>query len=308
MPFLAARDLISVRIRKLKRLKAHLKVWSKETFGDIFVSLEAMRAELGHLQRRYYNSDREEELLVRESELMRQINDMLKNEQLLLAQKSRVQWLNDGDHNTNFFHRAHKIHRCRAKISTMLINDKSCDDIRVISKHIQDFYSNLFKDSLNYSAALQFISKLLVNEVSQAQNDFLISSPTEDEVKKAIFELSSDNAPGPDGFGGIFFQVAWEKISHDIVNAVGFFFQSTLISAGLNSNDVTLIPKVIGALRVEDFCPIVLDNFLFKIMTKILSFHLGPMLNDLLSASQYGFVPSKKIHHCIAVASEGFIV
>lgn len=79
-----------------------------------------------------------------------------------------------------------------------------------------------------------------------------------------------------------------------------------MIPPGLNSNIVTLIPKVPGASRVEEFRPIVLGNFLFKIFTKIISMRLGPMLTNLLSASQYDFISGKNIHHCIAATSEGF--
>lgn len=142
--------------------------------------------------------------------------------------------------------------------------------------------------------------------ITPRQNESLTCIPTEAEIKSAIFGLSPDSAPGPDGFGEKFFQVSWEIIKFDIINVVGFFFTSTLIPAGLNSNIVTLILKKIGASRVEEFRPIVLGNFLFKIFTKIISMRLGPILKLLLSPTQYGFIPGKNIHHCIAVGSEGF--
>lgn len=68
---------------------------------------------------------------------------------------------------------------------------------------------------------------------------------------------------------------------------------------------MTLIPKIHGALRVEDFRSIVLGNFLFKIFTKILSLRFDLLLKLWLSPSQYGFIPGKNIHHYIASASEG---
>lgn len=79
----------------------------------------------------------------------------------------------------------------------------------------------------------------------------------------------------------------------------------TFVPAGLNSNVVTLIHKFRGDSKVEDFRPIVLGNFLFKVFTKIISIKLGPLLNRILSPSQYGFIPGRKIQHCIAICSEG---
>lgn len=122
----------------------------------------------------------------------------------------------------------------------------------------------------------------------------------------AFFELSPDSSPGPDGFKEAFFQAAWEFIKEDVTNAVGFFFSTSLIPAGLISNIVTLIPKIVGASRVEDFSPVVLENFLFKILTKIITGHLGPMLRGLLSSLQYRFILGKSIHQFIPASSEGF--
>lgn len=68
---------------------------------------------------------------------------------------------------------------------------------------------------------------------------------------------------------------------------------------------MTLVPKIPSASKVEDFRLIVLGNFLFKILTKIIATRVGLVLNKMLSPSQYGFTPGKKIHHCIAAASEG---
>lgn len=90
-----------------------------------------------------------------------------------------------------------------------------------------------------------------------------------------------------------------------LINAAGFFFSTAFVPTCLNSNIVTLILKIPGVTRVEDFRPIVLGNFLMKILTKIISMRIGPMLKHILSPSQYGFIPSKKIHHCIASSSEG---
>lgn len=122
----------------------------------------------------------------------------------------------------------------------------------------------------------------------------------------AIFYLSLTSAPGPDGFSGVFFQASWSSISHDIYNVVGFFFSTALIPAGLNSSILKLIPKFVGASKVEDYRPIVLGNFLFKIFTKILANRLGLLLSRTLLPAQYGFISGKKIQHCVAACSESF--
>ena len=55
--------------------------------------------------------------------------------------------------------------------------------------------------------------------------------PSMAEVYNAIFSLNKDSAPGPDGFGAIFFQTYWEVIKQDVYKAVMQFFYNWLVIA-----------------------------------------------------------------------------
>lgn len=72
----------------------------------------------------------------------------------------------------------------------------------------------------------------------------------------------------------------------------------------MNSSLMTLIPKVNDSIHVSNFCPIVMGNFLYKIFTKIVATRLSSFIGDILSPSQYGFIPGCNIHTCIAISSE----
>lgn len=69
---------------------------------------------------------------------------------------------------------------------------------------------------------------------------------------------------------------------------------------------MVLIPKDKGQVWVEDFRPIVLGNFLFKICTKNIATRFGPTVAKVLSKFQFDFVPGKQIRECISLVSEGF--
>jgi hypothetical protein len=48
----------------------------------------------------------------------------------------------------------------------------------------------------------------------------LVAPSSEEEVWKTICQLSSDKAPGPDGFTGNFYKACWPIIKNDIMAAI----------------------------------------------------------------------------------------
>ena len=120
---------------------------------------------------------------------------------------------------------------------------------------------------------------------------------TEEEVRKAVFDLPRDKAPGPDGFSGAFFKECWEIIKDDIMIAVTHF--SNLHTSNLhwlNSANIALIPKKDGAECISDFRPISLIHAIAKILTKVLATRLAPHMDQLVSSAQSAFIKKRSIH------------
>ncbi|XP_057791061.1 uncharacterized protein LOC131008185 [Salvia miltiorrhiza] len=88
-----------------------------------------------------------------------------------------------------------------------------------------------------------------------------------------------------------------------------FTYQSKLVASylptGCNSNTLILIPKKETVNSVTDLRPIVLSNFLFKIISKVLATRLSSVAAELVSKHQFGFVSGRSIHDCIMLGSEG---
>jgi len=64
------------------------------------------------------------------------------------------------------------------------------------------------------------------------------------EIKTVVFNLNGNSAPGPDGFGGVFYYSCWDIIRIDVWNVVQQFFKQNWVLPGMNSNVVSLIPKI----------------------------------------------------------------
>lgn len=82
------------------------------------------------------------------------------------------------------------------------------------------------------------------------------------------------------------------------------FCSQNWILPGLNSNLVALIPKFARADRIENFRPIALANFQFKIISKVLADRLAKIAQKIISPQQRGFIKGRHISDCICTSSE----
>jgi hypothetical protein len=128
--------------------------------------------------------------------------------------------------------------------------------------------------------------------------------PSHLEIKNAVFALNRNSAPGPDGFGALFFQSFWDIIHSDVIKAVIQFFQSGWMLPNFNANTMILIPKISNADVVNQFRPIAMANFKFKIISKILADRLALVMPSIISPEQRGFIQGRFIRDSICLASE----
>jgi hypothetical protein len=65
------------------------------------------RKQAGGDPKKFISGSRTVELMEEEAQLQEQLEERRKQESILWKQKSRVQWLKEGERNTNFFHRGY---------------------------------------------------------------------------------------------------------------------------------------------------------------------------------------------------------
>ena len=102
----------------------------------------------------------------------------------------------------------------------------------------------------------------------------------------------------------VFFCHCWNIVGSNVCEAVRSFFISSHILGGMKFSFMILIPKVQGANSVDNFRPIILSNFIFKIITKILANRLASFIGDIVAPSQFRFIKGRHIEDCIAAAYE----
>ncbi|XP_039032140.1 uncharacterized protein LOC120167094 [Hibiscus syriacus] len=90
-------------MESLTHIKESIKVWNSEVFGNINQKKKKLVTRLKGINKalRCYNSTR---LTTLEAELKIELETILRQEDLLWAQRARCKWITHGDKNTKYFH------------------------------------------------------------------------------------------------------------------------------------------------------------------------------------------------------------
>ncbi|KAM0955247.1 hypothetical protein EV1_023409 [Malus domestica] len=183
---------------KLKSLGRSLKVWYK---GRARNSKQAIDRLKGELRSAYMsNNFATNEVKIKEKEL----RAAHKEEKRFWRTKSRVQWLNEGDKNTKFFHAQTMKRRRYNQIRGVEDADGIWrEDQNEVASIAVGYFSNLFKSG--QPCQLEHIVNCVEPRVSLTDNQMLSGLITDYEIQEAAFQIPATRAPGPDGFPGSFY-------------------------------------------------------------------------------------------------------
>jgi hypothetical protein len=84
----------------LGNLSSSLSTWAQTTFGSVRKELQRLCTELENVRRNSLHSGPS----VREKQLMSRMSELLSREEIMMKQRSRIDWLKEGDRKTVFFH------------------------------------------------------------------------------------------------------------------------------------------------------------------------------------------------------------
>lgn len=147
-------------------------------------------------------------------------------EEAYWRQRSRIQWLQEGDKNSSFFHAVTRGRRARNKFS--VVENEAGQAFYEKEQIVQVFglfYSSMFTSGDTDPEAV--VREAISPRISDEANLMLIAIPGIAEVKAAVFSIHPDKAPGPDGFSAGFYQSFWDVIGEDIYQDIRSFFETS---------------------------------------------------------------------------------
>ncbi|KAL9663716.1 hypothetical protein QQ045_019107 [Rhodiola kirilowii] len=287
---------------KLSHLSQHLQIWNKKSFGNVGNQLRRLKEELIEVRQGMCTRASSE----KEKSITNDIDEWLIREESMWAQRSRVNWLSEGDNNTKFFHLKANVRRRINTISTLVDKDgRSISNQEDIENVAVSYFRELFASAIRLfdseiSTSLHCIPSIVIEE----HNMVLTNPYIESEIKMALFQLYPFKAPGLDGFPAGFFQKFWNVIRQDFIEACFSILNEGAVPPGSNDTLIVLIPKQSAAAKMEDYRPISLTSVVSKTLAKVIVNRLQQVLSDIISPAQSAFVKGRLITDNFLIAHE----
>ena len=131
--------------KKLIHSKDNLRQWSRDNFGSIKLYKLSLLQELESLDISKETHSLSFTELERELELHLALSNLLHQEELYWCQRSRLNWLKEGDSNTKFFHTVANGRRNRNFISHIYHNHVRIEDAKEIGQVFKSIFQSQFR-------------------------------------------------------------------------------------------------------------------------------------------------------------------
>ena len=295
--------------QKINNTKKALKEWIKKVASSPTSYRKEATKQLEELQFGLEETAISTMDLDKEKYAQRKAYSSFRNEEEYWRLKSRSLWLKAGDRNTTYFHRQYRARISRNHIAEITTsNGKVCRGFEQIKEATVKHFQNLL--SVGKDGSEEDIEEFLTNIpqlVSSDDNETLIRPVSEEEISNIVWSMEPDKAPGPDGFSIHFYSICWEIIKSDLLRMVQGFMRKAKVGGGINSTFLTLISKEANPGSFDRYRPISLCNSSYKILAKLLSNRIKPLLQKLISPAQGGFLKRRHILDNVIQVQEALI-
>ena len=112
------------------------------------------------------------------------------------------------------------------------------------------------------------------------------------------------NDLGPDGFGPAFFKFFWNLVNPSLVTLFEEFYENAADLQRINKSHIVLLPKKVGVTKPDQFRPISLQSCPLKLIAKVLTTRLQPLVPQLVHPDQTGFIKGRSISENFIYAAE----
>ncbi|RVW44240.1 Transposon TX1 uncharacterized 149 kDa protein [Vitis vinifera] len=218
-------------MRKLQFLKAKLKEWNKNAFGDLIERKKCILLDIANFDSMEQEGGLSPELLIQRAVRKGELEELILREEIHWRQKARVKWVKEGDCNSKFFHKVANGRRNRKFIKmdrdkapgpdgfTIAVFQDCWDVIKEDLVRVFDEFhrSGIINQSTNASFIVLLPKKSMAKKLSDYRPISLITS-----LYKIIAKVLAGRLRGPhsheivdekkrSGEEGVVFKIDFEK-------------------------------------------------------------------------------------------------
>ncbi|KAL0408409.1 UNVERIFIED_CONTAM: hypothetical protein Sradi_1775300 [Sesamum radiatum] len=211
--------------------------WERREFGNVRSRIRQLEDRILSLDKGNLSTDSKQLLEMMKSEL----EELLAREELLWKQRSKAEWLREGDKNTAYFHARANERRKRNMISS-LQSEEGCftsdrENIQdIVLRHFKTVYSSTNPDLSVMEAILDTINPRVTGEMNEA----LLQPFSPEEVKRALDQMYPYKSPGPDEAFSCMIQ---KEEREGNIQGVAVCRNAPPVSHLLFADDTTLLPS-----------------------------------------------------------------
>ena len=229
---------------------------------------------------------------------------LLREEELKWYQRSKAQFILEGDSNSRYFHSLANGRHRKKLIHSLTQEEGTIEGHEQLKSYITKYYKNLFGEPEAGNISLDEYQIDDIPQVTDQENAYLTAPYSEELVKKAVFQMEHNKAPGPDGFPTEFYQTFWDVIQSDLLELFQAMHAGQLELFRLNFGEIVLLPKIQEVERIQQYRPICLLNVSFKIFTKVVTIRLNSVADHVVKPTQTAFMQGRNILDGVVVLYE----
>ncbi|CAI5478200.1 unnamed protein product [Closterium sp. Yama58-4] len=238
---------------------------------------------------------------------------LLKKEELLLAydksHKEKLQtWAGmtaelDGEAATGYLSGKIKMRKAKTDIKEVSLKGVSYTGAREVLGAATNFFREAFG-----AAALEDSGdvgrKSMERKLGDSSKEALSAPWTEEEVRKAVKELSSGKSPGLDGLPKEPFEHNWDVLGPALMGFVRNFAETGKLPQSISTAVTILLHKKGSKDDLGNYRPITLLSTIYKVVAKVMASRLKKVIHEVISEDQAGFIPGRKLADAVAVVAD----